>query len=98
MSKKMGHIEFMCQSLDKDKITNINKELLTVDWTYLNNTDMNIALEEFQNKIENTLDTMAPLKSKKIPIHKIWQEQWITKGISKFNEKMYPPLQTKYQN
>ena len=62
----------MCRSLDKDKIININKELLNVDWTQLNNTDVNIALEEFQNKIEDCLDTMAPLKSKKIPIHKIW--------------------------
>ena len=87
MSKKIGHLEFMCRSLDKDKIININKELLKVDWTQLYNTNLNITLDEFQNKIEDCLDTMAPLKSKMIPIHKIWQEQWITKGISKSMRK-----------
>ena len=53
-----------------------------MDWSQLNNSNVNIALEEFQYKIENCLDTIAPLKLKKIPLHKIWHEQWITKGIS----------------
>ena len=33
------------------------------------------------------MDTLAPLKPKKIPNHIIWLEQWITKGISKSMSK-----------
>ena len=63
-SKKVGHLEFTCRSLDNAKIVNINKELLTVDWSQLNDTDVNIALDEFQKQIEDCLDTHAPLKLK----------------------------------
>ena len=43
----------------------INKELSTVDWSQLNDTDVNITFDEFQQIIENCLDTLAPLKFKK---------------------------------
>ena len=46
-SKEAGHLEFMCRSLNKEKILNMNKELLTVDWSQLNDTDVNMALGEF---------------------------------------------------
>ena len=82
LSKTSGHLEFKCRSLTKNKLKILNKELLSIDWMQLNNSNMNIALEEFQYRIENCLDTIAPLKLKKIPLHKIWREQWITKGIS----------------
>ena len=82
LSKTSGHIEFKCRSLNKNKLEIINKELLSMDWSQLNNSNVNTALEEFQYKIENCLDTIAPLKLKRIPLHKIWREQWITKGIS----------------
>ena len=82
LSKVSGHIEFKCRSLNKNKLESINKKLLGIDWTNLNNSNVNIALDEFQSKLEECLDSIAPLKIKKIPLHKIWHEQWITKGIS----------------
>ena len=82
LSKASGHIEFKCRSLNKNKLESINRELLSTDWTNLNNSNVNTALDEFQSKIEECLDSIAPLKIKKIPLHKIWCEQWITKGIS----------------
>ena len=78
----------MCRSLDKEKMLNINKELSTVDWSQLNDTNVNIALGEFQQTIEDCLDTLEPLKLKKKPSHKIWHEQWIIKGISKSMDKV----------
>ena len=82
LSKASGHIEFKCRSLNKNKLESINRELLSTDWTNLNNSNVNTALDEFQSKIEECLDSIAPLKIKRIPLHKIWREQWITKGIS----------------
>ena len=82
LSKVSGHIEFKCRSLNKNKLESINRELLSTDWTNLNNSNVNIALDEFQLKIEECLDSIAPLKIKMIPLHKIWHKQWITKGIS----------------
>ena len=82
LTKVSGHMEFKCRSLNKNKLESINRELRSTDWTNLNNSNVNTALDEFQSKIEDCLDSIAPLKLKKIPIHKIWREQWITKGIS----------------
>ena len=56
--------------------------LQTTDWTTLNQTDVNIAFHELQNKIESCLNTVAPLRHCVIPDHKIWKEPWIMKGLS----------------
>ena len=61
--------------------------LLTTNWSSLNQTNVNLAFHEFQNKIESCLDTVAPLKHTAIPNHKVWREPWITKGLSNLMDK-----------
>ena len=57
------------------------------DWTNLNKENVNIAFQQFQDKLNHILDKTAPIKNIKIPGHKIWQDPWITKGISKSMNK-----------
>ena len=77
----------MCRSLDKGKMAIISNELLSIDLSNLNRKNVNIALDDFQQTIENCLDTIAPLKLIKIPTHKVWHEPWISKGISNSMDK-----------
>ena len=53
-----------------------------VDWSTLHHSDVDIAFNQFQLKIEESMDKIAPYKYKTIPNHKIWKEPWITKGLS----------------
>ena len=81
-------LEFTCRSINnKSKNAELNNMLLLTDWTTLHQTDVNIAFQEFQNRIESCLDTVAPLKQVIIPEHKIWREPWITKCLSNSMDK-----------
>ena len=55
-------LEFECRSLSKDRLHEINNLLLMTDWTNLHKDDVNIAFSEFQNRVENCIDKIAPLK------------------------------------
>ena len=67
-------LEFECRSLSKDRLHEINNLLLTTDWTTLHKDNVNIAFSEFQNRVENCIDIIAPIKRVIIPNHKIWNE------------------------
>ena len=76
-------LEFSYRPLNNNtNLKKLNQMLLTTDWTTLNQTDVNLAFNEFHNKIESYLNIVAPLKHSIIPEHKIWKEPWITKGLS----------------
>ena len=68
-------------------MTAVNNLLLTTDWSNLNKTNVNIAFKEFQNMLDQCLDTITPIKQINIPRHKIWHEPWITKGLSRSMDK-----------
>ena len=48
---------------------------------------MNIAFKEFDTILEQKLDLVAPIKTNRIPCHKIWQEPWITTSLSQSMNK-----------
>ena len=79
---KTDYWEFNCRTLNEEKMNEINKLLLQTDWSTLNIQDVNKAFTELQDRIEECMNTIAPLKTIKIPMHKAWHEPWITKGIS----------------
>ena len=53
-----------------------------IDWTTLQQSNVNLAFIQLQTKIEECMDKIAPVKHVTIPVHKIWKEPWITKGLS----------------
>ena len=74
--------EFNCRSLNETKMKEINNLLLSTDWSTLNTTDVNKSFTELQNRIDDCMNAITPLKTITIPRHKVWCEPWITKGIS----------------
>ena len=89
-------LEFKCRSLnDKSKIAELNNLLSVVDWSTLHQSDVDIAFNQFQLKIEESMDKVAPYKYITIPNHKIWKEPWITKGLSNSMNKCTQLIQKK---
>ena len=80
-------LEFTCQNLTDEKIRNINHLMTQENWTNLDKENVNIAFQQFHDKLDHILDKIAPIKNIKIPGHKIWHDPWITKGISKSTNK-----------
>ena len=76
------YLEFESRPLTKEKISDIKTQLYNTDWSVLNQNDVNIAFKEFHNILEKNLDLVTPIKTNRIPSHKIWHEPWITAGIS----------------
>ena len=79
---KTDHWELNCRSLNETKMIEINKLLLSTNWSTLNTPDVNKSFTELKDRIEECMNAIAPLKTIKIPMHKVWHEPWITKGIS----------------
>ena len=79
---KTEYWEFNCRTLNEEKMNEINKLLLQTDWSTLSTNDVNKSFSELQDRIEECMNAIAPLKTIKIPMHKAWHEPWITKGIS----------------
>ena len=76
-------LQFECRSLnDKRKITELNNLLAVIDWSTLHPSNVDLAFNQFQMKIKESMDKIAPIKHITIPSHKIWKEPWITKGLS----------------
>ena len=76
------HWEFNCRSLNETKMNEINNLLLSTDWTTLKTLDINKSFSKLQNRIEECMNAISPLRTIKIPMHKAWREPWITKGLS----------------
>ena len=75
------YLEFESRSLTKEKISDIKTYLYNSNWSALNRNNVNIAFKDFTNIINTALDQIAPIKTTRIPCHKIWQEPWLTSGI-----------------
>ena len=76
-------LEFSYRSLNnKTNMKELNHMLQSTDWTTLNQTDVNLAFHELQNKIESCLNIVVPLRHCVIPEHKIWKDPCIMKGLS----------------
>ena len=80
-------LEFTCRLLNHDNIRQINNLLLMTDWSNLHKSDVNIDFSELQNRIDNCINAVTPVKHVTISNHNIWREPWITKGLSKFMDK-----------
>ena len=81
------YLEFKSRSLNKEKISNIKNLLHNTDWSVLDRNNVNITFKEFHTILEKNLDLVAPIKNNRIPCHKIWQEPWITTGLSRSMNK-----------
>ena len=53
------------------------------NWNYLDDININDACDELTEKIKDTLDLYAPLKTIKIPHKNIIRDPWMTKGLIK---------------
>jgi hypothetical protein len=70
------------KKLNDSKILSIRNKLINVDWNYLNDLDVDNALNEFENKLIGVIDSIAPEKVKIINNKNIIQEPWMTLGYS----------------
>ena len=86
-NNKTVPLKFTYRNLTDEKIRDINHLIIQVEWTNLDEENVNIAFQQFHDKLNNILDKIAPLKVIKILGHKIWHDPWITKGISKSMNK-----------
>ena len=57
-----------------------------IDWTTLHQSNVNLAFNQLQTKIEECMDKIAPVKHVMIPSHKIWKGSLDNKGTVKLNE------------
>ena len=76
--------------MNETNMKEINKLLSTTDWSTLNSKDVNIAFTELQERIDNCMNAITPLKTIIIPKHKVLHEPWVTKGLSKSMNKCTP--------
>ena len=67
-----------------EKVTNqIQTMIEQTNWNYLDDININDACDELTEKIKDTLDLYAPLKTIKIPHTNIIRDPWMTKGLIK---------------
>ena len=69
--------------LTDKNIEKINTDLSAIDWDQeLNSQSIEDDFNKFHNIVCETINTHAPVKTKKISAKKAYQDPWITKGIT----------------
>jgi hypothetical protein len=69
--------------LNEDKMTNIANGLGNVDWTELNDMNVEDAFNKFTEIITKQIDICAPVKTFKRPYKRIIRNPWMTPGLLK---------------
>ena len=70
--------------LDQPKIDEIHKQLHSKDWKQmLTSHTVNDSYNIFHDILQQTIDTVAPLKTVKISGKKLFKSEWMTNGLNK---------------
>lgn len=80
------------RKLDGDTITSIKQSLETVDWSFIDNQDVNTGYSIFSSTVTDILDKKAPIKTCRIRPQHVIKEPWVTPGILKSSfmcDKLY---------
>ena len=72
-----------CRPTDDTTLANIYKELENTNWDYLSNLSVNESWQSFHQKLNETINTFAPLKTIKISNSCKIKQPWMTSGLLK---------------
>ena len=62
----------------KDDSKRIIDSLNQIDWSYLNELNVNQATDEFNTVLHNVIDKIVPNKIFSVPVKHVIQEPWLT--------------------
>ena len=81
-------LNFKSKALNDNKIKCINEELKHKDWNgILRSDNVNVNFDQFCNKLNETMDTYAPVKNIRISWKHKFTEPWMNKWIKKASNK-----------
>ena len=89
---KKEPLRIQSRKMNESKINKIKQSLSEVDWTPLNEMDVNNAYDSFVNQLNVCLDKHAPVKTITISGKNIIRDEWMTPGLlqsSKTCDKLY---------
>ena len=87
-------LEFKCRSFnDKAKITELNNLLSVVDWSTLHPSNVDLAFNQFQLKIEESMDKIAPYKHNNYSKSQNMERTMDNKRVIKLHEQMHSIIQ-----
>ncbi len=67
--------------INDDAKEQMGKKLTEINWTYLENMNVNQAYNEFSNKLNNIVEAIAPLQTITIPASHVIRDPWMTSGL-----------------
>ena len=79
---KRDKVKITKRRIDSASIELIKTELDSVDWTCIDDMDVNEAFKYFHTILLNSLDEHCPKREYSISYDKIIRDPWITKGLS----------------
>ena len=85
--KTKSPLIFSHRPLNDQTLCAINNELKQTNWSYLYDSPVNEAYNNFVIKLNETLDKYAPVQTVSIPPNHIIEQQWMTKGLLKSCKK-----------
>lgn len=74
-------LTFKSRLLNDDKIYNISQALSNINWNNLLALPVSEAYDVFVNRLNRTLDELAPEKLIKIPSKNVIREKWVSPGL-----------------
>jgi hypothetical protein len=96
--KSKSPLTFMHRPIDSDALNRIRSAIHEIDWTYLNNLDVNSAYVDFMERLNSIIYSFAPEKKVVIPAKHVIREAWMSKGLMKSSctmTKLYKKCVTK---
>ena len=78
---KKDKVKIIKRKIDSGTIALLNADLASVDWTCLNDMNVNEAFEYFHLTLVGTMDVHCPKKEYSISQDKIIRDPWITQGL-----------------
>ena len=81
--QKKPPLQIKSRNFDNQHMGKICETLSKVDWTELEDKDLNEAYDLFTTKILNIINDISPVKTITIPAKRIIRDPWVTKGVIK---------------
>ena len=98
---KLNTSHLPMQTYRQNNATKHKNHLETIDWTNLDNMNINEAWNEFHTTLNATISTYAPIKTVKIPSNHIKRLPWMSFGLmqsSRTLDKLYRKRIGKHKN
>ncbi len=84
-----GPLEFEYRDVNDVALSSIKSLLNDTNWQFDENMTADEMFDIITTKVNEYVDTSAPLQVVSIPSHKVIREKWMTKDISKSTNKLH---------